>query len=347
MSKYNKNIWTLITRVLSGEATTVEESKFRIWLNEDPKHKVFFKNIKASWTHQPEQPYNKFFFDYESGLGRLRNKLDHQKPVQQSKVNLLREKKPAKKRRKLEQFSWAMAAVILLAVSVSVFSIMYIWGQPDDMETYATSSMEQRIITLLDGSVVRLNQDSKIDVRVGKSGAVREVYLRGEAFFDVFRDPERPFVIHTDEAVIEVLGTSFNVKEADDIQVAVKEGMVSLRNRAHEEKSAATLVAGQLGILSGNRQDVKVETENANIENYMNWMNGYLRFDSMPFHQVVRQLERIYESEHLLDDPDIGSIQLTVYTEQMDQEELLNTIALALDLKYVEQEGVIHWRRDG
>lgn len=347
MSNYSEEIWTLVTRVLSGEATPFEKKKLQKWLSEDPKHLEFFKNIQSSWGYEPDQPYNTFFFDYESGLGRLRNKLDQQKNVQQSEVKLLKKNIPARKKKSIERYSWAIAAVVLLAITVSVFSFMQMGGQPGPLETYVTSSMEQRIITLPDGSVVRLNRDSKIDVRADQHAEVREVYLQGEAFFDVFRDPDRPFIIQTDDAAIEVLGTSFNVKEADGVLVAVKEGIVSLRNREHEEKSAARLVAGQLGVLSGNGQDVKIESENANIENYMSWMNGYLRFDSMPFDQVVQQLERIYGVEHQLDDPTIGSIQLTVYTEQMQEEEVLNTISLALDLTYVEQEGVIHWRRDG
>lgn len=338
MSQYSDEIWALITRVLSGEATPLEEKKLRQWLDEDPKHKEFFENIKSSWSADPGKLSETFLFDYQSGLGKLRNKLDKER----SRSVL----KAVPKKNKALKHTWAMAAAILMVLSLSVFGTLYLWDSTGSaMSSYATSDVEQRIITLADGSVVRLNRDSKIDVMYDPDTPVREVYLEGEAFFDVAGDPDRPFVIYMEDAVVEVLGTSFNIKEGEEVMVAVRDGKVALRHREHEDKSAAHLTAGQIGLLSKTGRDVKIEE--ANIENYLSWMNGYLRFESMPFGQVIRQLERIYGMEHELDDPNIGSIQLTVYTEQMQEEEVLNTIALALDLTYELQEGVIHWRRDG
>lgn len=335
MNNYSAEIWTIITRVLSGEATPAEQDELRKWLDEDPKHKEFYRNIRASWTQDPEQSSETFFFDYESGLSKLRSKLDQESSVSRKKIQP--ERHPSLK------YGWAIAAVVLLAVLLSVFASLYIWEQPASMKSYATSNVEQRIITLDDGSVVRLNRDSNIEVWGNDRAPLREVRLKGEAFFDVAKDPDRPFIIHTDEAVVQVLGTSFNVKEGDEVMVAVQEGIVSLRNRNYEEKSAAKLTAGQLGLLSNDGQDVKIEE--TNVENYMSWMNGYLRFESMPFDQVIRQLERIYGVEHKLDDPSISSVQLSVYTEQMEREEVLETIALALDLTYYEHEGVIQWQK--
>lgn len=336
MSKYREEIWVLVTRVLSGEATPAEENELKQWLDKDPKHREFYRNIKSSWSQDPERLSETFFFDYESGLGKLRNKLDKQRTVSRATLPLTKEK------HFLLRHTWVVAAVILIAISLSVFATVSMWEQPEVRKSYVTSEIEQRIITLADGSVVRLNRNSKIDVG-DDDGPIREVQLQGEAFFDVARDPDRPFIIHTADATIRVLGTSFNVKESDEVMVAVKEGVVSLRNRKYEDKSAAKLVAGQIGLLSKDGKDVQIE--DTNIENYLGWMNGYLKFESMPFNQVIQQLERIYGMEHELVDPSIGSVQLTVYTEQMQKEEVLQTIALALDLTYSEKEGVIHWQR--
>lgn len=335
MNKTSDEIWTLVTRVLSGEASPAEQEELRQWLDEDPRHKEFYRNIELNWKQDPERSSETFFFDYESGLGKLRGKLDRESSVSRKIVHP--ERHPSLK------YGWSIAAVVLLAVLLSVFASLFIWEQPDSVKSYATSNAEQRIITLDDGSVIRLNRDSNIEVWDNDKASVREVRLQGEAFFDVAKDPDRPFIIHMEEAVVQVLGTSFNVKEGEEVMVAVKEGVVSLRNRNHEEKSAATLTAGQLGLLSNDGHDVKIEE--TDVENYMSWMNGYLRFDSMPFDQVIRQLERIYGMEHELDDPSISFVQLSVYTEQMQREEVLENIALALDLSYYEQEGVIHWQQ--
>lgn len=335
MNKYNDEIWVLITRELSGEATLAEQVDLRKWLDEDPKRKEFYRNIESSWTKDPEDFVETFFFDYESGLGKLRSKLDEEPPF------------PLNRRTSESRFSakyvWIITAVFLLVVSLSFFMGQHVLDQPVDTRSYVTSDVEQRIITLSDGSVVRLNRNSEMEVEVFNEAPVRSVRLEGEAFFDVAENRDRPFVIHTDEAVIEVLGTSFNVKQGSGVMVAVQEGIVSLRHKNHEEKSAARLVEGQLGLLSQNGSDVKIEE--TNIENYMGWMNGYLRFSSMPFSQVLKQLERIYGVQHKLQDPLIGSVLLTVYTDQIQKEQVFTSIALALDFTYFEQEGVIHWQR--
>lgn len=338
MNNYSEETWTLITRVLSGEASSSEQEEFRQWLEEDPSHNEFYRNIKTMWDQDPEQTSEMFFFDFDSGLGKLRHKLagDNADAPMKRKTSL-----PLHSSKK---HAWAIAAVVLLSILLSVFVTLHYWEEPVTMKSYATSNVEQRIITLTDGSVIRLNRDSKIEVWDDQQSAGnRKVILDGEAFFDVAEDPDRPFIIETDKAVVRVLGTSFNVKEGEEVMVAVREGVVSLRNRNLDEKSAATLTAGQLGLLSDDGQDVKIEE--TNVENYLSWMNGYLRFDSMPFDRVTRQLERIYGMEHVLDDPSIGDIQLSVYTEQMQREEVLETISLALDITYIEQDGVIHWKQ--
>lgn len=338
-NNYSEEIWLLVTRTLTGEATPKEEHELKEWLKEDPKHEEFFNDIKNLWNEEPEQTSRTFLFNLDNGLNKLHEKIEAN-PVGSNKFEI----SPRIQRTSYLKYSWAIAATLLLAITLSLFVSMYMWQQPDTLKNYSTTDVEQRIITLQDGSVVRLNRNSEIQVGINNDSSTREVHLKGEAFFDVAKDPDRPFMIQTGKAVIQVLGTSFNVKEGGEVMVAVREGIVSLRNRNHSEKSSATLTAGQLGLLSNDGQDVKIEE--TNIENYMSWMNGYLSFDSMPFLEVTQQLERIFGGEHTLDDPSLQNIQLSVYTEQLGSKgEVLETIALALDLEYYEQRGVIHWQK--
>src|SRR5690625_7284292 len=117
------------------------------------------------------------------------------------------------------------------------------------MKQYVTSEEEQRIITLSDGSVVRLNRNSRLQLQ-NEPGHSRKAWLEGEAYFDIQTDPERPFTISSGDALVEVLGTSFNVKGGEKVLVAVVEGVVSLRNSDLEERSADLLSAEKLCILS-------------------------------------------------------------------------------------------------
>jgi transmembrane sensor len=120
--------------------------------------------------------------------------------------------------------------------------------------------------------------------------------------------------------------------------------LVSFRHLNHEERSAARLTAGQLGLLSAESNDVKIEE--TEIENYMSWKNGYLNFNSMPFDHVLRQLERIYGVTHELQDGSVNTQKLTVYTEKVQLEEVVEAISIALDLDYEMHESTIKWYRN-
>jgi ferric-dicitrate binding protein FerR (iron transport regulator) len=85
-------------------------------------------------------------------------------------------------------------------------------------------------ITLPEGSKIWLNADSKLSYPVAFNDKTREVYLRGEAFFDIRKNPDKPFIIHLANGTIHVLGTSFNVRAYDDedkIETSVSTGKVA------------------------------------------------------------------------------------------------------------------------
>lgn len=341
MSKYNKEVWTLITRKLSGEISRSEQKEFEQWLTADPENEEFFRSLEVSWLKEPESASDKFFFDYNSGLTKLRSKIEKEDPAVQIR-------RGSKRQKTLPGYQgWAITAVLLVAITLSVagsFLMSNVFQKAEiTTQSYTTSNVEQRIITLADGSVVRLNRNSEIELK-SETGEFREVWLEGEAFFDIESDPDRPFIIYTGSAIVEVLGTSFNVKGRDEVLVAVKDGMVSLRNSSHAERSAAQLVAGQLGVLSEDGEDVKIETDE--VENYFSWMNGHIKFERMPFDKVIQQLERIYDEEHRLEDEDMRSIRLTVFTEQIQREQMLESISEALNISYTDQEGTVVWQRD-
>lgn len=341
MNKYSSEVWILITRKLSSELSRAEEERFQQWLKADSENEEFFRRLERSWTDEAAPAADKFFFDYSKGLNRLRDKIEKDTPA--APVH-----KKNKKRKKLSEYQgWAIAVVLLAVISLAVagsFLLSNVFQEAEiTTRSYATSDVEQRIITLADGSVVRLNRNSEIDVK-SEIGEFREVWLEGEAFFDVDSDPDRPFIIYTGDAVVEVLGTSFNVKGRDEVLVAVKDGVVSLRNSSYAERSAAQLVAGQLGVLSKDGEDVKIETDE--VENYFSWMNGHIKFERMSFDKVIQQLERIYDEEHRLEDAEMRSIRLTVFTEQIQRERVLESISQALNISYTDQDGIVVWQRD-
>src|SRR5699024_1783375 len=156
---------------------------------------------------------------------------------------------------------WYAARVASILLLVAMLSSLLYWGgitamkkepQQPAVTTYITNAGQQNIFTLSDGSVIRLNEKSKLTVPIKLKAGKRIVSLEGEAYFEVAEDPTHPFVVQSKGSTVEVLGTKFNVKVdslADNVQVAVVEGKVSLKKEGAEESASALLTRNNFGLL--------------------------------------------------------------------------------------------------
>ncbi len=337
MQPHQQNIWILLTRVLSGDADSSEKKKFNQWLEEDQANRAFFEDLQTRWKETPDENTvnNRLLFDHESGISRLRYKIREEKENNASQVAT----PPA---RNTNRFAgWAIAASILLLIGIlSAWAGIRSWSPK--VTTYETSNLEQRIITLPDKSTVRLNRNSAISFRKGLTGPTRKVSLKGEAFFEVNHD-DKPFIVHTGNAVIRDIGTSFNVKQQNDgkIVVAMKEGRATLRAKKASRRDASLLTKNQIGIL--NKGKVSAITQQ-DIQNYMSWINGRLVFNKMRFDKVIRQLDNIYGIRSSLEDSSLAELNLTAYTQNTSLDEVLGMIALSLEITYRKEGQRVVWK---
>ncbi|HLR33342.1 MAG TPA: FecR domain-containing protein, partial [Fodinibius sp.] len=310
------------------------------WLAEDPANRAFFEELRTRWQETPDEngAYRSFLFDRESGASRLRHKLREERDREVTPVRNL-----SVSARSQRFTGWKIAASILLVIGViSAWAGMRFWTPP--VTSYTTSNIEQRIITLPDGSTVRLNRNSTISFQKGLSGPARKVTLQGEAFFKVAHKADRPFIIHTGHAVIRDIGTSFNVKQQKDgrVVVAMKEGRATLRGQQASRKEAAMLTKNNVGILD--KGHVTTTTQD-NIQNYLGWMEGRLVFKSTSFAKVVRQLDHIYGIHSQLADSSLSALTLTAYTQDTSLSEVLDMIALSLEIKYQRKGQTVVWKK--
>ena len=168
--------------------------------------------------------------------------------------------------------------------------------------------------------------------------------MEGEAYFDVAHNPEKPFIIKTDRASIEVLGTAFNVKSApsnENVQVAVVEGTVSVSSTREEEKNNSVVLAkGQFGFLG----DGEFSVENFGIENYLAWMKGRLVFENLTLSQVCTQLTRLYDIDCKVEDSSIKDLNLTTNISSVSSfEKVLSVISLSLNINYKKSNNQVIW----
>lgn len=164
----------------------------------------------------------------------------------------------------------------------------------------------------------------------------REIEFEGQAVFEVARDPARPFRVHTREVVSEVIGTRFAARAyagEPDVSVAVAEGAVRLRAaEASEDSDELTLTPGQLArVTAGGAPHLD---EDVSVDALLAWIDGRLVFGDTPLRDVAAELGRWYDVDVRLGDDRLGERRLTASFAEEPVSQVLDLIALSLDLRY-------------
>lgn len=184
-------------------------------------------------------------------------------------------------------------------------------------------------VTLTDGTKIWLNSGSRLSYPVNFSSHLREVYLEGEAFFDVKSDPSNPFQVVTHDMKIHVTGTRFNVSSyANDqtTQTVLLSGEVS----AKKNKRFAIpmeLKPGERIVYDRKKGDLT--KDQVNVELYASWVNGYLLFEKEPVDEVFKKLERYY-NKNIITEKLTGQITFSGKLNLADDlEKVLDNIAFS------------------
>lgn len=157
--------------------------------------------------------------------------------------------------------------------------------------TLITPRGGQYSLVLADGTKVWLNADSKLVYPSIFNRISRDVYLTGEAYFDVKTDAAHPFIVHTEEQNIKVLGTEFNIKAYPDD----KESITTLVNGKVQVNSFGKQILLKEGqqATSGNDGQFSLQPD-ADVKQAIAWKEGYFRFDNTDIHDIMKQLSRWY-----------------------------------------------------
>jgi transmembrane sensor len=186
-------------------------------------------------------------------------------------------------------------------------------NEPPKMNTLVIPYGSRTDITLADGTSVWLNAGSRLIYPSRFVDKTREVFLTGEAFFDVKKNDKQPFVVKTVDVKVEVLGTRFNVSaypEDYSIQTVLVEGKVFLKETgAGLFKKTIQLVPGQRAYF--NRKSKETSVSKVDVEPYILWTQGLFSFSNTDFNRITKKLERYYDIVFHYDNPMKGTIQIT------------------------------------
>lgn len=239
----------------------------------------------------------------------------------------------------LKRFSFLRYAAIFIALlSIGSITLLLTREQDPAAEQIAVSGPVMKVVkteanpteytTLLlpDGSTVKLNASSTLQYPDHFSGDTRKVILDGEGYFEVVHDASHPFVVEISNAIVEDLGTAFNVSAypgKEKVEVNVTSGSVRLSDKSRKE--SAVLDAGSSGKYFTGKD--KIILSNELSSNYLSWITKEVSFHHTPLSTVFEELRNIYHVPIQIADPKIANIAYTANFEKFQLEDIVNIIA--------------------
>ena len=313
-----------------GEWSPADDSELAGWLAASTANKVAFIRLDGAWNDARRL----------KALGGGGEVGVVPPPGQWHRSPLSREAESAglvgRTQRPRRLLSRAIAASVVVAAAAG-----FVWFLASRAPTYETLVGGTESVPMQDGSKVTLNTDTS--VRVDVTDKVRQVRLEhGEAFFEVARDPSRPFIVTAGKKRVIAVGTQFSVRRVgNDVRVFVTEGKVRIEDDASSvlalprvktevsgegpsmppgeapgTKSATGRQSGQVMVAAGGiartADDAILVQENAlpEVEDYLSWRSGYLIFHDTALVEAIAEFNRYNERKMVIVDPEVAAIRI-------------------------------------
>jgi transmembrane sensor len=316
------SVW--IVRLHGAHRSPELEAGFRRWLEANPDNSEEFERVTAVWDAAPHASI--------AGLPRV----VHREPAS------------------LKARRWAIAATLLLVVAGSAFLAYRVELPPE----YITAVGEQRTVPLDDGSRIALNSNSKVKIEfTAERRTVR--LLRGEAFFEVAHNQERPFVVIAGDNQVTAVGTAFEVRyEPDHIDVTLVEGKVNVTSAVEPLELPASISSSKTGLgrlsssgyamTAGERLRVAkggpAKIDAPRVDAVTAWRRGEVMLDDTPLTDAVAEMNRYSKSALVIDESNIATLHVSGIYHTGDSEGFAQTVANLYGLKVTQEGGQIHLR---
>jgi len=318
-----EHIDDLIAKVLAGEATREEVDLLEGWMSESKENRLHFDDTK------------KLFAQIDHF--KVEHKVDSVKAWDKLNARITSEENSGEVAKVVPLFKppvlRAAASIILICSLALLVNYVFNNNQPAPLILVAQQKVVEQ--QLPDGSKVTINKNSEI-VFVQK-GNVREVKLKGEAYFEVVHNEEQPFEITIDEIIIKDIGTAFNVKAlpgSNTVEVLVESGEVRFYTVSN---NGLNLVKGEKALYDKTTKQF-TKTISDPVENTVSYKSKVFQFKANTLNEVIRQVNEVYGSSISLGDESLGNCRLSVMFDNENIDTVIEIIAETLDLE-VERTG--------
>ena len=350
--------WTLLARYFAGETSVGETEAVERWVAAAPTRRDEIAALRRWWDDARALPSpGRIDAMWTSLSARMRS--DAAAPAHVAStphrpapvLAIVPRSRPI--RRWVPLGLGAIAASLIIATGTMLYlgravPATQVASEPAARE-FATGRGQRATIRLIDGSRVELGYTSTLRVKQFENGR-RELFLEGEAVFEVVHDTLRPFIVHAANATTEDLGTVFGVRAYPGdsaVRVVVVSGKVALRPRTGAPGAApqgTILLPGQLGRLDG-RGQVRIDSQ-VDTSAYLAWLSGRVAFDNVPIADIAADLERRFGVTIRISDSALAARRVTVVDmPARSVTEVLDAAVVPLGLRFHRSGDVISIER--
>lgn len=337
--KHSLAISILIQKYLNGTCSSEEARKitefFEDPINETRMQEEFgsqWDSINAKFNLKGSSDENKVVLD------QILDKLHHRISLHEEQAV----RKRFSQSRIFSIFSKCAAVLVLPLLVYSLFLTSRISksnlaeARQSVWKTVRSTTGMQTDFVLPDGSHVWLNSGSEFKYPVPFAADIRQVELKGEAFFDVTKDHAHPFLVHAGKLNIEVKGTRFNVISYEDEksgELALESGSVRLFSGNYADNNTlATLIPGERAYLDISQN--KLTVSKVDVSKYTAWKDGLLVFKNDRMDEVVLRLSRWFNVEIILQSPELKNYVYSATYRDETLSEILELLKISAPIKY-------------
>lgn len=318
----------LLLKYLSNETSETEKNEVENWIQSDEQNKIEFENIKKLHSNSEKVKYFEEI-DIQKDWEIVEKGFKKQKNGKVLKMDFLKK----------------IAALIILLFTIS--SILYytiIKKQNVEYFTFSTQQNEKLEIQLPDSSKIFLNENSVLSYNSKFNNHLREIEFSGEAFFEISKNKDKPFIISVNETEIKVLGTSFYIAESDSIiTVSVSTGLVAFYLKTNEKEIVKISKNESAEFLKTSMKIEKIEIQNPN---YLSWKTGIFTFDKTDLKTVITDLQSFYGFDYEFKDSKTEKLKFTSVFDNQKLEDIILELELVLDISIKQTENKLFIKKN-
>ena len=314
----------------SGEASEQELKEFYAWLQASDAHIESYKEYSELWDELPEM-------DMPAAAPiELEDQPDfsEEESIAETKV------RKSIALRVVSYFdnatSWAYGAVAM-TLFIGMFLFTEMNTAKEEATLYTTHYGEIRDIELADGSKVTLSAKSRLSVSLEED--IRELHLHeGQAFFDVASQfnaegSKVPFVIHSGDMRVRVVGTQFDIRLLEDkAHVTVTEGVVEVDNHREKDQPVKVVAGQQIAAIGPKFENVTMPQE-VNVDDIVSWKMGWLSYRDAKLGDVLTDARRFHEGRITLGKKELEDLRITTSFRVDQVEQMTNMLEGILPVK--------------